>query len=208
MRGVGLGSRRSGRRLSIRAGPLSRRFSVRSGASICRTMWPVRCCGFIPPARGTRTARQSVSPAMIAAMRTIRGDDLVAVHRTRLSPEGQKVDRRMLGPAAGAAVKLDPDEAVSMGLIIGEGIETCLAARQLGFQPVWATGSSGGIRAFPVLSGVEALTVLAEVDANGANERAINECGARWHAAGRDVIVAAPQSGKDINDALRAGGSE
>ena len=63
-------------------------------------------------------------PAMLAAMRDIRTDKVVAIHRTRLSPVGQKLGRKMLGPAAGAAVKIDEDANVTIGLTIGEGIES------------------------------------------------------------------------------------
>ncbi|MFD0466750.1 virulence-associated protein E [Microvirga aerilata] len=103
-------------------------------------------------------------PAMVAAMRCIHTDRLKAVHRTRLTPEGRKVDRRMLGDAKEAAIKLDPGEAVTMGLVVGEGIETCLAARQIGLRPVWALGSVGSIQTFQVLSGIDAITLLAETD--------------------------------------------
>lgn len=142
-------------------------------------------------------------PAMVAAMRCIRTDRVSAVHRTRLTNDGRKVDRRMLGAAAGAAIKLDPDENVLGGLTIGEGIETCLAARQLGFAPVWALGSVGGIARFPVLDGIEAITVLAETGDNGASERAVAECGRRWREAGREVLVVSPKVPGDVNDATR-----
>ena len=49
-----------------------------------------------------------------------------------------------------------------MGIAIGEGFETCMAARQIGFRPVWALGSVGAIEDFPVLSGIECLTILGE----------------------------------------------
>lgn len=140
-------------------------------------------------------------PAMLAAMRNIITNELTAVHRTRLTAEGVKVDRRMLGVAAGAAIKLDADDTVTAGLVIGEGIETALAARQLGLRPAWALGSTGGITAFPVLAGIECLTVLAEVDA--ASDRAVEAVAARWHAAGREVRVITPRNGKDVNDAIR-----
>ena len=39
-----------------------------------------------------------------------------------------------------------------------------MAARQLGLRPVWALGSSGGVKAFPILRGVECLTLLMEAD--------------------------------------------
>jgi hypothetical protein len=142
-------------------------------------------------------------PAMIGAMRCIHTDRLKAVHRTRLTPEGRKVERRMLGDATEAAIKLDPDDAVTMGLVAGEGIETCLAARQVGLRPVWALGSVGMISTLPVLSGVEALTLLAETDKKGANDRAIDTCGTRWHEAGRTIIVVRPKFGGDVNDALQ-----
>jgi putative DNA primase/helicase len=51
-----------------------------------------------------------------------------AIHRTALTSSGDKLDRRMLGPAAGCVIRLWPDEDVHTGLVIGEGIETALAA--------------------------------------------------------------------------------
>lgn len=68
----------------------------------------------------------------------------------------------MLGRAKSAAVKLDADKTVTLGLHIGEGVETCLAAWLAGFRPVWALGSVGAIEAFPVVSAIEAITVLGE----------------------------------------------
>ncbi|QRM28682.1 toprim domain-containing protein [Microvirga sp. VF16] len=144
-------------------------------------------------------------PAMVCAMRDIQTDEIVAIHRRRLTLEGEKVGKpMMLGPSRGAAVKLDPDEDVTMGLVVGEGVETCLAARQLGFTPVWALGSASTIANLPVLSGIEAITLLAENDRNGANERAVEACAMRWDAAGRDVFAGTPDFGKDMNDALNA----
>jgi hypothetical protein len=139
---------------------------------------------------------------MLAAMRSIVSGELVGVHRTRLTEAGEKFDRRMLGSARRAAIMLDGHADVTLGLTIGEGIETCLAARQIGFRPVWALGSAGSIASFPVLPGVEALTILAEHDA--ANAKAVQKCGERWAAAGRDVIVVRSLIGNDVNDALRS----
>lgn len=144
-------------------------------------------------------------PAMLAAMRAIEGDAIKAVHRTRLGPDGMKIGRRMLGVASGAAVKLDGDDAVAMGLAIGEGVETCLAARALGFCPTWALTSAGAVAAFPVIPGVEALTILAENDQ--ASAQAIEACASCWHRAGREVIVVEPTTGSDLNDALLARGA-
>ncbi len=137
---------------------------------------------------------------MIAQFRDIMTDKPMGIHRTRLTTDGRKVDRRMLGTAAGAAIKLDGDADVTTGLTIGEGIETCLAARQLGFRPVWALGSVGAIGTFPVLPAIEALTLLAET--GDASARATEQCAAQWHAAGRDVVIVDPIGGSDLNDAI------
>ena len=88
-----------------------------------------------------------------------------------------------------------------MGLAIGEGIETVMQGRQLGFRPGWALGSAGGIKAFPVLGGIECLTIHAERD--DTNARAVETCAARWHRAGREVVIIEPRSGSDLNDAMR-----
>jgi hypothetical protein len=83
---------------------------------------------------------RSTSPAMVALYRNIVTDAPVAIHRTALDADGRKIGRKMLGPVKGAAIKLDGNAEVTMGLAIGEGIETCQAARQIGFRPCWALG--------------------------------------------------------------------
>jgi hypothetical protein len=139
-------------------------------------------------------------PAMIAPFRDIRTNRIVGIHRTRLAADGSKIDRKMLGQSAGAAIKLDVAEAVGQGLVIGEGIETCLAARQLGLRPVWAMGSASAIAKFERLPGIEGLTILCEADE--ANKRAVRECADRW--LGVEVILVKPLvDGADMNDVLR-----
>ena len=138
--------------------------------------------------------------AMVALFRNVETSEPQAVCRTFLDREGKKIGRKFLGPAWGAAIMLDPFENVLGGLHIGEGVETCLAARQYGLRPVWALGSAGAIAALPVLDGVKRLTLLKEADI--ASERACEACAARWHASGREVFFNSPRVGKDLNDAL------
>ena len=57
-------------------------------------------------------------------------------------------------------------------------------------------------REFPVIDGVNKLTILAENCP--ANEKARTICALRWVEAGRDVIIAKPDHGKDFNDELLA----
>lgn len=136
--------------------------------------------------------------AMLALFRDIRTDEPRAVSRTFLDANARKIERRFFGPVGGCAIKLDPDDVVLGSLHIGEGVETCMAARQLGFRPSWALGSSGAVATFPVLSGVETLLLLREHD--DANARAATACGTLWFHAGRKVFDVRPDVGKDIND--------
>jgi putative DNA primase/helicase len=139
--------------------------------------------------------------AMLALFRNITTNEPQAVSRTFLDHQARKIERKFLGPTKGAAIKLDADEDVLGGLHIGEGIETCLAARMLGLRPAWALGSASAIAAFPVLSGIECLSLLREHD--DANTRAADACAAVWVAAGREVFNIRPIAGKDINDSIK-----
>ena len=114
---------------------------------------------------------------------------------------------KALGPTAGCVIRLWPDSAVEIGLVFGEGVETTLAAstriehRATLLQPAWAAGSAGNMANFPVLSGIEALTILVDNDAAG--ERAADQCRARWGAAGREVTLLKPNlANADFNNVV------
>jgi hypothetical protein len=109
----------------------------------------------------------------------------------------------MLGVVQRAAVKLGDSSST---LTIGEGVETGMAARQLGLAPVWALGSAGAISFFPLIDGVQTLIILGEADNTSAE--AIRLCTQRWHRAFRKVQIASPTIGSDINDALIANAKE
>lgn len=142
-------------------------------------------------------------PGMVALFRDINDDKPCGIIRTFLTVKGQKIERRMLGRASNAAVKLDADENVEQGLHIGEGVETCIAAMLAGYRPVWALGSAVGIRKFPVQGGIDALTVLTEINDSGENARATDEVAGRWDEAGREVFTIEPLVGDDFNDVWR-----
>jgi len=146
-------------------------------------------------------------PALVALMRDIITDEPVGIHRTALKPDGSgKADlpglgnpKKMLGRAKGAAIKLSADEDVTDGLGIAEGIETALSIMAAGWRPMWALGSAGTIASFPVLPGIECLTIFADADRAGL--AAAQACQGRWRAAGRECpIVLPPHDGTDWND--------
>jgi putative DNA primase/helicase len=151
------------------------------------------------PWRDENTGRTIRIPALIAAFRSIDSDTITGIHRIALSADGKKIDRRMLGIVHRAAVKLDPPAGT---LAIGEGVETCMAARELGYAPAWALGSIGAISFFPLINDVKQLVLLGEPGV--ASARAIKFCGTRWHKAGRRVRVVRSNAG-DLNDELIAG---
>jgi putative DNA primase/helicase len=138
--------------------------------------------------------------AMLALFRNIVTNEPQAISRTLLDHDARKRERKFLGPVGGAAIKLDADEDVLGGLHIGEGIETCVTARMLGLRPAWALGSAGAIAAFPVLNGVECLTIFREPDPTGMRDA--KRCAANWLKAGRNVLFFDSKHG-DLNDALK-----
>jgi hypothetical protein len=138
--------------------------------------------------------------SMVALLRDIHTSEPCGIHRTFLNANGTKIEKKMLGRAKGAAIKLSPDEDVTHGLHIGEGIESTLSFMMAGYAPAWALGSAGSIEAFPVLPGIETLTIFTENDR--ASERAANVCADRWLEADREMTFATPQHG-DGNDILK-----
>lgn len=127
--------------------------------------------------------------AMVAPVVNIKTNAFQAIHRTRLNPK----KKMMFGPVGAGCLKLSPDEDVHEGLHICEGIETGLALLEAGFRPIWPCLFAGGIATFPVLSGIESLTIFADNDENRAGEKAAAECARRWQDAGRDVRIMAPR---------------
>jgi CHC2 zinc finger/Toprim domain len=135
-----------------------------------------------------------------------------AIHRRPITPDGENLEHwRAWGPTTGCVIRLWPDDEVS-DLVLGEGVETVLAAatriahRGTLLQPAWAAGDAGHIGAFPVLSGVEALTLLVDADENGIGQCRAAECARRWTAEGREVIRLTPRLvGADFNDLIEVG---
>ena len=130
-----------------------------------------------------------------------------AIHRIAITPNGEKAGKKMLGPAGRCVIRLWPDDTVTTGLVLAEGVETTLAAatrithKGTRLQPAWAAGSAGTMARFTVLPGVEVLTLLVDHDESGAGQRAALECSARWTAAGREVVRLVPNTmGTDFAD--------
>jgi putative DNA primase/helicase len=141
-------------------------------------------------------------PAMVALVTRGTDDTPLAIHRTFLTHEGTgkapvEPQKMMLGPCRGGAVRL---AAPSNVLMVGEGIETCLAGMQGARLPAWAALSTAGLRSLDLPNEVRDIIVLA--DGDNAGEAAARDCGLRWMGEGRRVRIARSPQGLDFNDLL------
>ncbi|MGH9553467.1 MAG: toprim domain-containing protein [Terriglobales bacterium] len=127
--------------------------------------------------------------AVIALMTDPTSNEPCGIHRTFLNPDGTKRERKMIGRQG--VVRLSPDEDVTQGFGICEGVEDGLAVLLSGWSPVWAATSAGAIARFPVLPGIESLTIFADTDEVGLN--AAEACASRWDAAGREIAIREPE---------------
>jgi hypothetical protein len=141
-------------------------------------------------------------PAMVALVTRGEDDTPLAIHRTFLAHDGAgkaPVDpqKMMLGPCRGGAVRLASPGDV---LMVGEGIESCLAAVLATGNPAWAALSTSGLRALDLPDTARDAIVLADGDDPG--EAAARDCAWRWKRESRRVRIARPPQEMDFNDFL------
>ena len=151
---------------------------------------------------GLKHPTGGIWPAMVALVTRGTDDMPLAIHRTFLARNcGGKApvdpQKMMLGPCRGGAVRL---AAMGEVLMVGEGIETCLAAMQATGHPAWAALSTSGLRALDLPKDVRDVIVLADGDDPG--KAAARDCAWRWKREGRRVRIARPHQGMDFNDML------
>ena len=145
-----------------------------------------------------------IGAGLVARVTDSLSGEARSLHRTWIQADGTKANveppRMLLGNHSlkNACIRLWSDEYVSSGLAIGEGVETCLSLAHA-FEPVWATLDAGHLADFPVLAGVEVLTICRDNDLAGI--KASEKCAARWLEAGHIVHITS-QIENDINDIL------
>jgi Toprim domain/CHC2 zinc finger len=122
--------------------------------------------------------------------------------------QGRKIGKAMSLAGVGrlGIIRLSPDDEVGSGLHICEGIETAMSGMsdpQMNFCPMWAAGSTSQLAGFPVLNGIECLTIVADNDENEASVKAASAAYWRWKDAGHDVHIRQPKERGDLNDIRR-----
>jgi len=173
-----------------------------------------RCCA-IPPRNGDLRWHPDLpnklcdytGPALVARVTDAVTGEPLTIHRTWIQPDGTKapisVPRLILKDHAkkGGVIRLWPDDEVTLGLAVAEGIENALSAAR-GFTPAWSMLDKGNLAGFPVLTGIQALTIVADPDDGGM--RSADQCARRWRDAGKEVrLWPASQAGMDFNDWIR-----
>jgi hypothetical protein len=146
-----------------------------------------------------------VHPAMVCLMQSAADGKPTGIHRTALRPDGsgkaEMADggspKRMLGKAAGSAIKLG-SAITCRRLAIAEGVEDALTIENLGLVPVWALGNSGAIQAFVPLPEIDELTIYGDADPAGA--AAARYCAEKWSGSGVRARVLLPREFKDWNE--------
>jgi len=153
-------------------------------------------------------AKGVYSPMMVCLVRDLITDEPVGIHKTALTPDGQKAlvrvgdsweSKRALGPVSRGAVKFgSPREGI---LGVGEGVETTLSLGQLLDVPVWSLLSAAPLGRLPLLEGVSDLIVAEDQDEKRAGAIAAQAIADLWLPQGRRVRIARPPEGlKDLND--------
>jgi len=183
------------------------RSSRRAGGALVETYLVSRGLHLPPPPTlrfhgGLKHPSGGIWPVMVALVTRGYDGKPIAIHRTFLAHDGRskapvEPQKMMLGPCRGGAVRLaDPTHL----LLVGEGIETCLAAMQATGHPTWAALSTSGMRTLDLPKEVHNVIVLA--DGDDAGEAAAKDCAFRWKREGRHVRIARPPQGMDFNDML------
>jgi hypothetical protein len=127
--------------------------------------------------------------AVVALMTDAATNEAIGVHRTFLNPDGTKRERKMLGRQG--VIRLSPDEEVTLGLGICEGVEDGLAVLLSGWAPIWCATSAGAVERFPVLGGIESLTIWSDSDEAGM--KGARACVERWIGAGLEARILNPR---------------
>jgi CHC2 zinc finger/Toprim domain len=155
------------------------------------------------------------APALLAELTDPVTGEFVGVHRTFLLPDGSgKAPPITVGDITLSSkgilgnwgvIRLCDDTMVGQALALGEGLENSLTVAQYAhWTTIWSAGCANNIRNFPLLFGLESLSIFTDGDQAGRSAAAA--CAKRWAADGREVILHSPPAKLDWNGALFAKG--
>lgn len=143
-------------------------------------------------------------PALVGLVTNAITCEPLGLHRTWLRADGSgKADvepnrKQLCKPLTDGVIRIWANDAVEYGLGVGEGIESTLSLAH-DFVPVWCCMNANHLKNFPILAGVESLTISVDHDRAGID--AARACKSRWKTAGRRVhTILSKTPGHDLND--------
>jgi len=128
-------------------------------------------------------------------------EKMVGLHITYLKPDGSGLadvpnprKMRSCSPSfSGGVIPLHEHNGwPGTTLLVGEGIETCLAMHELTGKPVYCAMTAGGLQRIKLPDFIEKVQILADKDVSGAGERAAEELRVRLEEEGKFVKVMMP----------------
>jgi putative DNA primase/helicase len=149
-------------------------------------------------ARKNAAGRFENRPALLCALSDAKTGEQSGLINIYLQPDGSdrlrdSKGKTCTGRASSAVVTLSDFDEPAVGLVLCEGVETGIAIFQDELRPIWACGGAGTLRTFPVLGGIEALSIAA--DADGPGQHAAEAVAQRWRKAKREAFIIAPPAG-------------
>jgi hypothetical protein len=144
-------------------------------------------------------------PAMVTAIRNSLSGEIIAIHRTWLTLDGNgkalvKPNKMILGQCKGGAVQLAP---AAPKMAIAEGIETALSVMQETDLPVWAALSTSGMTGLELPSLPAASEIIIAGDNDPPGRKAAYQAAELFTKKRRKAFTAFPPNHNDYNDILQ-----
>jgi hypothetical protein len=150
-------------------------------------------------------------PAMVWLVTDAASGKPIGIHVTFLDDAGPSKapispSKVTFGLIRGGVIRLTPPPPPDSGepLVIGEGIETALSAVAARSAHAWAAISSGNMKVIELPQDIRAVIIIADMD-DARGMAAARFLAQPLSRQGRDVRIAQPPQGLDLNDLLRAG---
>jgi hypothetical protein len=160
---------------------------LREGRGITCPLPPT--LAFLPP------TKPGHHPAMIAAFGINAPREIIAVHLTKLKPDGSgkaevEPNKTMIGSPSGRPIIIAPPNDL-LGLAITEGIEDALSVHQATGLGAWAAGSAPhlGKLGDAVPGWIDSVTIYTDADADRQGERNAALLAERLNARGIEATI-------------------
>lgn len=144
-------------------------------------------------------------PHTVMICKASKGNRLVGLHVTFLK-DGVKVTRKMYSVAersmVGSAVRLNKI-GDSETLLIAEGIETALSARQITGIPAWAAMDAGKMESVEIPEHIKNVVIAGDIDETFTGQAAAYNLAKRLRLQNKFVEVIFPEKGNDFNDYIK-----